>query len=155
MIVDTRSEIICISVRSSSHVQPSRLELNDEKCPIDSTHPAKPVSPRECLDCSPPLRLEQQTSDHGTPHRTLLYLRSPRRSRESKVETYAMSNLPRSQPSQSRLSTIPSQKPRQLSHLQAQLAQLTANMADLESLMRMTAGQAQDMRGLGGYAGGL
>ncbi|KAF2029039.1 hypothetical protein EK21DRAFT_25992, partial [Setomelanomma holmii] len=66
-----------------------------------------------------------------------------------------MSNLPRSQPSSSRLSTVPSQKPRQLSHLQAQLAQLTANMADLESLMRMTAGQAQDMRGLGGYAGAI
>jgi hypothetical protein len=67
-----------------------------------------------------------------------------------------MSNLPRSQPStNSRLSTVPSQKPRQLSHLQAQLAQLTANMADLESLMRMTAGQAQDMRGLGGYAGAM
>ena len=55
----------------------------------------------------------------------------------------------------SRLSTVPSQKPRQLSHLQAQLAQLTANMSDLESLMRMTAGQAQDMRGLGGYAGAM
>jgi hypothetical protein len=68
---------------------------------------------------------------------------------------YAMSNLPRSQPPNSRLSTVPSQKPRQLSHLQAQLAQLTANMADLESLMRMTAGQAQDMRGLGGYAGAM
>ncbi|OAK98319.1 hypothetical protein IQ06DRAFT_350030 [Phaeosphaeriaceae sp. SRC1lsM3a] len=66
-----------------------------------------------------------------------------------------MSNLPRSQPSASRLSTVPSQKPRQLSHLQAQLAQLTANMADLESLMRMTAQQAQDMRGLGGYAGAM
>ncbi|KAH7090349.1 DASH complex subunit Hsk3 like-domain-containing protein [Paraphoma chrysanthemicola] len=66
-----------------------------------------------------------------------------------------MSNLPRSQPSNSRLSTVPSQKPRQLSHLQAQLAQLTANMADLESLMRMTAGQAQDMRGLGGYSGAM
>lgn len=50
---------------------------------------------------------------------------------------------------------MPSQKPRQVSHLQAQLAQLTANMADLESLMRMTAQQAQDMRGLGGYAGGM
>ena len=50
---------------------------------------------------------------------------------------------------------MPSAKPRQLSHLQAQLAQLTANMADLESLMRMTAGQAQDMRGLGGYAGAM
>ncbi|KAF2257221.1 hypothetical protein BU26DRAFT_558620 [Trematosphaeria pertusa] len=67
-----------------------------------------------------------------------------------------MSNLPRSQTSSSsRLSTMPSQKPRQLSHLQAQLAQLTANMADLESLMRMTAEQAQDMRGLGGYAGAM
>lgn len=50
---------------------------------------------------------------------------------------------------------MPSQKPRQLSHLQAQLAQLTANVADLENLMRMTAIQAQSMRGLGGYAGGM
>jgi hypothetical protein len=48
---------------------------------------------------------------------------------------------------------MPSQKPRQLSHLQAQLAQLTANVADLENLMRMTAVQAQSMRGLGGYSG--
>jgi hypothetical protein len=68
----------------------------------------------------------------------------------------AMSNIPRSHtPGGSRLSTVPSQKPRQLSHLQAQLAQLTANMSDLESLMRMTAGQAQDMRGLGGYVGAM
>lgn len=67
-----------------------------------------------------------------------------------------MSNIPRSHtPGGSRLSTVPSHKPRQLSHLQAQLAQLTANMADLESLVRMTAGQAQDMRGLGGYAGAM
>ncbi|KAF3048256.1 hypothetical protein E8E12_011527 [Didymella heteroderae] len=58
-------------------------------------------------------------------------------------------------PSTSRISSVPSQKPRQLSHLQAQLAQLTANMADLESLMRMTAGQAQDMRALGGYSGAM
>ncbi|KAF2447142.1 hypothetical protein P171DRAFT_356460 [Karstenula rhodostoma CBS 690.94] len=67
-----------------------------------------------------------------------------------------MSNLPRSQTSSSsRLSTAPSQKPRQISHLQAQLAQLTANMADLESLVGMTARQAQDMRGLGGYVGAM
>jgi hypothetical protein len=65
-----------------------------------------------------------------------------------------MSHNARSQ-SSSRLSTVPSQKPRQLSHLQAQLAQLTANMADLESLVRMTAGQAQDMRALGGYSGAM
>ncbi|KAF1978052.1 hypothetical protein BU23DRAFT_451273 [Bimuria novae-zelandiae CBS 107.79] len=67
-----------------------------------------------------------------------------------------MANLPRApSTSTSRLSTVPSQKPRQISHLQAQLAQLTANMADLESLMGMTARQAQDMRGLGGYAGAM
>ncbi|KAF2272895.1 uncharacterized protein EI97DRAFT_483032 [Westerdykella ornata] len=67
-----------------------------------------------------------------------------------------MSNVPRPQTStSSRLSTVPSQKPRQLSHLQAQLAQLTANMADLENLMRTTAFQAQKIRGLGGYAGGM
>jgi prefoldin subunit 5 len=53
------------------------------------------------------------------------------------------------------MSTMPSQKPRQISHLQSQLAQLTANMADLESLMRMTAQQAQDMRTLGGYNGAM
>ncbi|KAF2268175.1 hypothetical protein CC78DRAFT_455459 [Lojkania enalia] len=66
-----------------------------------------------------------------------------------------MSNLPRPQSTSSRLSTMPSQKPRQLSHLHAQLAQLTANVSDLENLMRMTATQAESMRGLGGYAGGM
>jgi prefoldin subunit 5 len=65
-----------------------------------------------------------------------------------------MSNPPRA-PSTSRMSTAPSQKPRQISHLQSQLAQLTANMADLESLMRMTAQQAQEMRSLGGYSGAM
>lgn len=55
----------------------------------------------------------------------------------------------------SRLSTLPSQKPRQLSHLHAQLAQLTAHVSDLENLLRMTAVQAESMRGLGGYAGGM
>ena len=58
-----------------------------------------------------------------------------------------------------RLSTIPtsaaSNKPRQLSHLHSQLAQLTAHMSDLENLLRMTAVQAEGMRGLGGYAGGM
>ncbi|EME89641.1 uncharacterized protein MYCFIDRAFT_103710, partial [Pseudocercospora fijiensis CIRAD86] len=59
--------------------------------------------------------------------------------------------------STSRLSTVPTSasKSRQLSHLHAQLAQLTANMSDLENLMRMTAVQAEGIRGLGGYAGGM
>ncbi|KAI9838939.1 MAG: hypothetical protein M1819_004147 [Sarea resinae] len=48
-----------------------------------------------------------------------------------------------------------SQKPRHLSHLHAQLAQLQANLADTENLLRMTAVQAEFIRGLGGWSGGL
>ncbi|KAK7561814.1 DASH complex subunit Hsk3 like-domain-containing protein [Phyllosticta paracitricarpa] len=68
-----------------------------------------------------------------------------------------MSGVPRQQSdSNSRLSSMPSsQKPRQLSHLHSQLAQLTANISDLENLLRMTAVQAESMRGLGGYCGGM
>ncbi|KIW09165.1 uncharacterized protein PV09_00100 [Verruconis gallopava] len=67
-----------------------------------------------------------------------------------------MSQIPRPNSSAaSRLSTLPSQKPRQLSHLHSQLAQLTAHVSDLENLLRMTAVQADAMRGLGGYAGAM
>ncbi|EHK97265.1 hypothetical protein M7I_6995 [Glarea lozoyensis 74030] len=46
-----------------------------------------------------------------------------------------------------RLSTAPSSiKPRQL---------LSANLADLENLLRMTSVQAEAMRGLGAFHGGL
>src|SRR5271163_2324926 len=48
-----------------------------------------------------------------------------------------------------------SNKNRQYAHLHAQLAQLNAHLADTENLVRMTAVQAQDMRFLGGYVGGL
>ncbi|KAK8216310.1 DASH complex subunit Hsk3 like-domain-containing protein [Phyllosticta capitalensis] len=68
-----------------------------------------------------------------------------------------MSGVPRQHSgSNSRHSTMPSsQKPRQLSHLHSQLAQLNANISDLENLLRMTAVQAESMRGLGGYCGGM
>lgn len=67
-----------------------------------------------------------------------------------------MSGIHRPTSTGSRMSSAPSsQKPRQLSHLHSQLAQLTANMADLENLLRMTAVQAESMRGLGGYCGGM
>ncbi|KAL1648110.1 hypothetical protein SLS58_002437 [Diplodia intermedia] len=67
-----------------------------------------------------------------------------------------MSGIQRPTSTGSRMSTAPSsQKPRQLSHLHSQLAQLSANMADLENLLRMTAVQAESMRGLGGYCGGM
>ncbi|KAI9804960.1 MAG: hypothetical protein M1833_006263 [Piccolia ochrophora] len=59
-------------------------------------------------------------------------------------------------PQQQRLSTAPAAiKPRQLAHLNAQLAQLQAHVADLESLVRMTGVQAEFLRGLGGYVGGM
>jgi hypothetical protein len=41
------------------------------------------------------------------------------------------------------------------SHLHAQLAQLSANLADLENLLRMTSVQAESVRGLGAWHGGL
>lgn len=41
------------------------------------------------------------------------------------------------------------------SHLHAQLAQLSANLADLENLLRMTSVQAESVRGLGAFHGGL
>jgi len=44
---------------------------------------------------------------------------------------------------------------RQYSHLNAQLAQLNAHLADTENLLRMTAVQADYIRGLGGWCGGL
>ncbi|CAD6444665.1 ce20c60d-c4df-4457-aa21-7d841ae7fe30 [Sclerotinia trifoliorum] len=56
-----------------------------------------------------------------------------------------------------RLSTAPSSstKPRQLYHLHAQLAQLSANLGDLENLLRNTSIQAESIRGLGAFHGGL
>lgn len=46
-------------------------------------------------------------------------------------------------------------KARQLTQLHAQLAQLSANLADTDNLLRMTSVQAECMRGLGSWHGGL
>lgn len=46
-------------------------------------------------------------------------------------------------------------KSRQLSALHTQLAQLSNNLADTENLLRMTSVQAEAMRGLGSWHGGL
>jgi hypothetical protein len=40
-------------------------------------------------------------------------------------------------------------------HLQSQLAQLSNNLSDTENLLRMTSVQAEAMRGLGSWHGGL
>jgi hypothetical protein len=40
-------------------------------------------------------------------------------------------------------------------HLHSQLAQLSANLADTENLLRMTSVQAESIRGLGSWHGGL
>lgn len=52
-------------------------------------------------------------------------------------------------------SSMSTTKSRQYAHLHSQLAQLNAHLADTENLIRMTAVQAEDMRFLGGYVGGL
>ncbi|TWU77029.1 hypothetical protein ED733_007709 [Metarhizium rileyi] len=58
-----------------------------------------------------------------------------------------------------RQSTVPgtgsAAKGRQLAHLQSQLAQLSSNLSDTENLLRMTSVQAEAMRGLGSWHGGL
>jgi len=46
-------------------------------------------------------------------------------------------------------------KTRQLTHLMSQLAQLSANLADTENLVRMTSVQAESVRVLGSWHGGL
>ncbi|KAK3389032.1 DASH complex subunit Hsk3 like-domain-containing protein [Sordaria brevicollis] len=46
-------------------------------------------------------------------------------------------------------------KARQISQLHAQLTQLSNNLADTENLLRMTSVQAECMRGLGSWHGGL
>ncbi|RYP24203.1 hypothetical protein DL765_000698 [Monosporascus sp. GIB2] len=46
-------------------------------------------------------------------------------------------------------------KARQLTQLHSQLARLSANLADTENLLRMTSVQAEAMRGLGSWHGGL
>lgn len=53
-----------------------------------------------------------------------------------------------------RLRTLLTGRRRQ-THLHAQLAQLSANLSDTENLLRMTSVQAEAMRGLGSWHGGL
>ncbi|KAF1348655.1 DASH complex subunit Hsk3 like-domain-containing protein [Delphinella strobiligena] len=78
-------------------------------------------------------------------------------SRPSSQISRASSQTSRQSSHSSRPSTssATASKNRQLSHLHAQLAQLMANMSDLENLLRMAAVQAESLRGLGGYAGGM
>ncbi|EFW99079.1 duf1721 domain containing protein [Grosmannia clavigera kw1407] len=49
----------------------------------------------------------------------------------------------------------PAVKARQLAHLQSQLAQLSAQLADTDSLVRVTAAQAAYLRELGSWHAGL
>ncbi|KAI1212635.1 DASH complex subunit Hsk3 like-domain-containing protein [Annulohypoxylon truncatum] len=70
--------------------------------------------------------------------------------------TTAMQNTARpSMAPQGSTSTGGAVKARQLTHLHSQLAQLSANLADTENLLRMTSVQAEAMRGLGSWHGGL
>ncbi|KAH6973615.1 DASH complex subunit Hsk3 like-domain-containing protein [Ilyonectria sp. MPI-CAGE-AT-0026] len=64
-------------------------------------------------------------------------------------------NIGGSQVRQSMASSGNAVKSRQLSQLNSQLAQLSANLSDTEHLLRMTSVQAEAMRGLGSWHGGL
>ncbi|KEZ39331.1 hypothetical protein SAPIO_CDS10021 [Scedosporium apiospermum] len=55
----------------------------------------------------------------------------------------------------SMMTSASAMKARQLTHLNSQLAQLSANLADTENLLRMTSVQAEAMRGLGSWHAGL
>ncbi|KAH6647053.1 DASH complex subunit Hsk3 like-domain-containing protein [Truncatella angustata] len=46
-------------------------------------------------------------------------------------------------------------KARQLAHLHSQLEHLSSNLSDTDNLLRMTAVQAEAMRGLGAWHGGM
>lgn len=65
--------------------------------------------------------------------------------RNSRVSTANLASLP--SPS--------AVKNRHLAQLHSQLAQLSAHLADLDNIVRMTAHQAQAMRDLGAWSGGL
>ncbi|KAL4883881.1 DASH complex subunit Hsk3 like-domain-containing protein [Aspergillus karnatakaensis] len=82
---------------------------------------------------------------------------NPSLSRPSSSLAHNHNNHPAySSQSQSQSSTsMSATKTRQYAHLHSQLAQLNAHLADTENLLRMTAVQAEDMRFLGGYVGGL
>ncbi|KAI1854298.1 hypothetical protein JX265_000706 [Neoarthrinium moseri] len=69
------------------------------------------------------------------------------------MDRYTSSGAPR--PSIAPQSSGGIVKQRQLAHLHSQLSQLSSNLADTENLLRMTAVQAEAMRGLGSWHGGM
>ncbi|KAK0615748.1 DASH complex subunit Hsk3 like-domain-containing protein [Bombardia bombarda] len=72
--------------------------------------------------------------------------------RSTNTNTNAYGGAPRQSMAASGSSAV---KARQLAQLHSQLAQLSANLADTENLLRMTSVQAECMRGLGSWHGGL
>ncbi|KAI1069664.1 hypothetical protein LB507_008446 [Fusarium sp. FIESC RH6] len=69
--------------------------------------------------------------------------------------TMATRNVTGAHVRQSMVSSGSAVKTRQLAQLNSQLAQLSSNLSDTENLLRMTSVQAEAMRGLGSWHGGL
>ncbi|RKL11161.1 hypothetical protein BFJ68_g2768 [Fusarium oxysporum] len=67
----------------------------------------------------------------------------------------ATRNVSGSQVRQSMATSGSAVKTRQLAQLNSQLVQLSSNLSDTENLLRMTSVQAEAMRGLGSWHGGL
>lgn len=75
----------------------------------------------------------------------------------SSTNAFPSSNTTSSQAHTTSLPTSATTQKRnyQYTHLHAQLAALNAHLADTENLLRMTGVQAENLRGLGGWWGGL
>lgn len=116
---------------------------------IPTTHPLLTgLVPIRYLEKYPYTTTYASTMTHNpTPNsRTPHHHAAPRRSHSILPTTNQLSTA---------TSTRSTSKPRHLSHLHSQLAQLSANLSDLENLLRMTAVQAESMRGLGAWCGGM
>ncbi|KAJ5946035.1 hypothetical protein N7454_002874 [Penicillium verhagenii] len=94
-------------------------------------------------------RLDSQTNNTNYPRSSILPTSFNQTAHHQPTNTNTGTTYGSSTPSMSAAKT------RQYAHLHSQLAQLNANLADTENLLRMTAVQAGDMRFLGGYMGAM
>lgn len=149
------SSIKKVSTRDSVKVNNSvKLSTTNNTQPNTYTPLKKPVSnqnpthPTNLLKMGP-LPIHRRQESNTTYPRTSTLPGSTYNTTSTHNLTQTPSSYQASTPSMSAAKT------RQYAHLHAQLAQLNANLADTENLLRMTAVQAGDMRFLGGYVGAL
>ncbi|KAJ5733089.1 hypothetical protein N7533_013536 [Penicillium manginii] len=117
----------------------------------DLTHKTTP--PQKSTQC-PPLNPHRRTDSQPTYRTSILPTGSSTPYSNTATHTFNQPHTTTAN-SGSGSTSMSTAKQRQYAHLHSQLAQLNANLADTENLLRMTAVQAGDMRFLGGYVGAL